>query len=391
MRSYVFGLTLIVVAINGFPLFSHSQAVISGRMEIKGATQYMVYLSNFDDFEMAKAAFDSSHIDAGGNFSIKIARINAPLQMVRLTVSESASGQFYLNQDGIHDNSILLPVSNKSAIYLKADADSLFYSARFPGNKNLNLLFQKLRSIKEPLKERVRVFREESKNLNRKEKDSLISRYVDTAKVYGNSQKIFLSKLIDGENNIYNITYALYEYFMANGNSYDDIFLKEVVGRSICKLPVFENIKRRIVIYGKEHLKNVMDSATFFSLGPWKDWTGSKGGNTILIFWASWCGPCRQSIQTTIKDLYSRAKQKGIQFISISVDQKPEPAKAAFKSDGAGWPQFIDKNRIFDNLEFRFIPVYITYSKKDNAYAVFRDFIEAFRSLDAPKMMTIRQ
>lgn len=46
-------------------------------------------------------------------------------------------------------------------------------------------------------------------------------------------------------------------------------------------------------------------------------------GKTLLIFWATWCGHCKQMNQT-LSELYPQLQEKGIDVISVSLDHKPE-------------------------------------------------------------------
>lgn len=62
-----------------------------------------------------------------------------------------------------------------------------------------------------------------------------------------------------------------------------------------------------------------------------------KGKNgTLVIFWASWCGPCRAEIPE-LKKLYSQYKNKGINFISISTDHNLQAWKKAVKEEAMPW------------------------------------------------------
>ncbi len=59
-----------------------------------------------------------------------------------------------------------------------------------------------------------------------------------------------------------------------------------------------------------------------------------KGKTVYLDFWASWCGPCKQSFPW-MNDLQSRYAAKGLRVVGINVDQKTEDAKTFLKDISA--------------------------------------------------------
>ena len=66
-----------------------------------------------------------------------------------------------------------------------------------------------------------------------------------------------------------------------------------------------------------------------------------KNKITIIDFWASWCGPCRQEMPFMI-ELYNQYQSKGLGIISISLDENIDAWKQATDGLGLKWPQMSD-------------------------------------------------
>ena len=56
----------------------------------------------------------------------------------------------------------------------------------------------------------------------------------------------------------------------------------------------------------------------------------------IVDFWASWCGPCRKS-HPFLLELYGEYKARGLEMVSVSVDEKKEAWQKAVAEDGLSW------------------------------------------------------
>ena len=66
-----------------------------------------------------------------------------------------------------------------------------------------------------------------------------------------------------------------------------------------------------------------------------------KNRLTIVDFWASWCGPCRQEMPF-MRELYSTYHNQGLGIVGISLDEDSSAWKQAITSLKMEWPQMSD-------------------------------------------------
>ena len=95
-----------------------------------------------------------------------------------------------------------------------------------------------------------------------------------------------------------------------------------------------------------------------------------KGKITLIDFWASWCGPCRKEIPH-VKKYYEEYKNKGVQFISVSIDAKKDAWTKALKEEQMSWLQGWAPNSgkdVLNTYQFNGIPFLILLDKKGNIY-----------------------
>lgn len=67
-----------------------------------------------------------------------------------------------------------------------------------------------------------------------------------------------------------------------------------------------------------------------------------KGKVVYIDFWASWCGPCRESLPI-LNSLREKYKAKGFEVIAINLDENKADAVAFLKKYPVKYPVVMDK------------------------------------------------
>ena len=84
--------------------------------------------------------------------------------------------------------------------------------------------------------------------------------------------------------------------------------------------------------------------------------SGLKGKVVLLDFWATWCGPCEETIPHLVR-LHGRKRERGLEVVGISVDDYPEDVPAYVKVHGMKYPVFVDAEKeVMDLYGVRNVP-----------------------------------
>lgn len=62
----------------------------------------------------------------------------------------------------------------------------------------------------------------------------------------------------------------------------------------------------------------------------------SKGKVLVVNFWATWCAPCRKEMPELVA-LAAKYRAKGLQFVTVAIDEESDAATAA---------EFVAKNKV---------------------------------------------
>jgi len=101
---------------------------------------------------------------------------------------------------------------------------------------------------------------------------------------------------------------------------------------------------------GEVKVGGVLREATMQGLnGPARRLSEYRGKPLLINVWASWCGPCRAEMKS-LERLAWLHWTANFNIIGISTDDYPDQANALLKFTNATISQFIDSNRVMENM-----------------------------------------
>lgn len=107
-----------------------------------------------------------------------------------------------------------------------------------------------------------------------------------------------------------------------------------------------------------------------------------KGKYLLIDFWASWCGPCRKSIPK-IKALHALYKDKGLEFVSVSIDTDKEAWRQAMADEQMPWKQALspDKDKTLRDFNIQGVPTLFLIDREDHIIEKFTGYNSKLETL----------
>lgn len=98
-----------------------------------------------------------------------------------------------------------------------------------------------------------------------------------------------------------------------------------------------------------------------------------KGKVKIIDFWASWCAPCRHEMPNLVK-LYKAYQTKGLEILSVSIDDKKDKWINAIFEDGNTWKNVSDlkgaKSPVVSLYGIKSVPFMLVLDENNKILAV---------------------
>lgn len=104
------------------------------------------------------------------------------------------------------------------------------------------------------------------------------------------------------------------------------------------------------------------------SRSTYDDYVGA-GNYTLVDFWASWCGPCKEETPNVIA-VYEKYHNKGLVVIGVPINDKLDATEKAMKELGIHYPQIIDPSQnLAEKYDISGIPRIILFNPEGKIVA----------------------
>ena len=347
MKKIILLLAVITIA---FSCNSLSDGEYSIKGTVKGLPNGLVFLEQTDENGMSFKAIDTVKI-IDGKFEIKGKSLEPEMYFIQV---EKVNGKVpFILEEG--------------NITIEVDKDSL-YKTKIGGtysNDEFNTFNVKSNQIQKSMQKKVMDFQmknmtkmqEAQKNNDTVVMNSLRNQYKDlqeemTSYMFGypkDHPKSYISMLII-QSMVSNPDFKIEETEKLF-SSLDKKLQNTKVGKTIsAKIKEFKNIRKLTM---PSVGVNIGTPAPDFSAknpqGKVVSLKSSLGKVTIIDFWASWCGPCREENPNVVA-LYNELHTKGLNIIGVSLDKDAAKWKEAIAKDGLTWTQISNLKEFNDPI-----------------------------------------
>lgn len=123
----------------------------------------------------------------------------------------------------------------------------------------------------------------------------------------------------------------------------------------------------KLAEHGADHFTKAPDFSGTDLQGIRHSFSDYQGKRLVLYFWATWCPACRQDTQN-IQNLFPKLQEKGIEFLSVSIDKDREKLTAYVEESRVTFPVLFDgkgwDNAVSSAYSVQSTPSFVVISPK---------------------------
>jgi thiol-disulfide isomerase/thioredoxin len=116
-----------------------------------------------------------------------------------------------------------------------------------------------------------------------------------------------------------------------------------------------------------------------------------KGKPTLVVFWATWCGPCRREIPD-LKDLHKNYSQKGLQLVAVAINFKETREDVVRFKKASELPYLVlwdEGNKVSDSYAVDGVPTLLLLDDKGvvryRSHQIDRAMVQLIDTLTTPQ------
>ncbi len=315
-------------------------AVIKGKLQTGSSWSHTIYLKELQRYNDVfsgsnKGIIDSCSIGADGSFIFKSVKPNIIYRLNTVPAFSNTPGMII--QNGKSDNYAFITVSAiEDTISVSGSVERLFMSHNVICNSldcgKFNSQIAVVRENKKPVYDTMAYFYDLFSQADIQDKDSLRLKAVTTIQqVNASTNKTlvnYIKTVEDGQIMALGLVFANFEQLDDEAFSTEELLNWKSdysLGQSVLNRLAQLNMGRTDTAILEKNLSTIS--------GKEINLKSIESDYLLLDFWASWCIPCRQAINGSLKRLAEKYPKEKLTIIGINEDENINQALAAIKAD----------------------------------------------------------